>query len=149
MTEQKLSAEDEVSYLKEIFGPEENGKLFEWVIGSFDILQNRAQILLSLITICLTVSGFSGPQIARSSMFCRVSIVIGLGLILLSAVLLLAGPLQLRWGTRVRKETLSKSLESLLENRNERTQSYHRALWVLLLGLAAYVASVIGYLGIL
>ncbi|MCZ6727816.1 MAG: hypothetical protein O7A98_10760 [Acidobacteria bacterium] len=138
--------EEELGYLLEIHGDDNYSKVFDVLVKQFDVLQSRAQLLLGLMTISLTITGFSGPKIAASSTFSRVSIAYGLAFILVSAVLILMGPLQLRWGTRRCKETIRDSLVHLIVRRNERTTKYHLASFFLIVGLTGYVGSVIGYL---
>ncbi len=138
--------EEELGYLLEIHGDDNYSKVFDVLVKQFDVLQSRAQLLLGLMTISLTITGFSGPKIAASSTFSRVSIAYGLAFILVSAVLILMGPLQLRWGTRRCKETIQDSLVHLIVRRNERTTKYHLASFFLIVGLTGYVGSVIGYL---
>ncbi|MCP4201658.1 MAG: hypothetical protein GY769_06965 [bacterium] len=138
--------EQELTYLLEIHGKENYSKVFDVLVKQFDVLQSRAQLLLGLVTITLTITGFSGPKIAASSTFSKVSIAYGLAFILVSAVLMLMGPLQLRWGTRRCKDTIRDSLVHLIIRRNERTRKYHLASVFLIAGLTGYVGSVIGYL---
>ncbi len=138
--------EQELGYLLEIHGEGNYSKVFDVLVKQFDVLQSRAQLLLGLVTITLTITGFSGPKIAASSAFSRISIAYGLAFILIAAVLILMGPLQLRWGTRRCKETIHESLVHLIVRRNERTKKYHLASFLLVLGLTGYVGSVIGFL---
>lgn len=138
--------EQELTYLLEIHGEENYSKVFDVLVKQFDVLQSRAQLLLGLVTIALTITGFSGPKIAASSTFSKVSIAYGLVFITVSAVLMLMGPLQLRWGTRRCKDTIRDSLIHLIIRRNERTRKYHLASVFLIAGLTGYVGSVIGYL---
>lgn len=142
----KLTPDEELRYLLELHGTENYPKILEVLVKQFDVLQNRAQLLLGLITICLTITGFSGPQIARSSLFAKVSIGYGLTFVLVSALLIVMGPLQLRWGTQRRAQSIQDSLVHLIMRRNARTRKYHGAAIFLILGLTGYVGSVIGYL---
>lgn len=143
---QQLDPHEELENLKTIHGTERMDKLYSLLSDSLHILQVRAGMLLSLITITLTISGFSGPQIARSSMVARYSIVIGLSLVLLSALILMTGPLQLNWYSRMRSKSVEQSIIRLIEVRNFRTRRYHIAAAVLIIGLAAYVTSLISFL---
>ncbi len=142
----RQTPEEEVAYLLKIHGKDNHSKVFDVVVKQFDVLQNRAQLLLGLITITLTITGFSGPKIAASSLFSKVCIIYGLTFVLLSAVLILMGPLQLRWGTSRCADSISESLAHLIDRRNQRTQRYHWASALLVVGLSGYVGSVIGYL---
>lgn len=141
----KLTPAEELAYLKEIYGPN-NEKILAWITGSYDILQARSSLLLSLVAVVLTITGFSGPTIAASGTFSKLCIGYGLTFVVLSAILTLAGPLQLRWATQWRGETLDASLINLICRRNSRTRKYHIAFVFLVLGLAGYVGSLIGFL---
>jgi len=141
-----LDPAEELDYLKTIYGENQAEKLFAQLTDSFNVIQNRAQMLLSLITITLTITGFSGAKIAESSLFARLSIAFGLGFVLLSALILMAGPLRLNWCTRSRSKSLDQSLIKLIEQRNFRTERYHQASVALVVGLIGYVASVISFL---
>ena len=138
--------EAELGYLLQIHGEANYSKVFDVLVKQFDVLQSRAQLLLGLVTISLTITGFSGPKIAASSTFSKLSICFGLVFILGSAVLMLMGPLQLRWGTHRCMDTIHDSMVHLIVRRNERTTKYHLASALLIVGLTGYVASVIGYL---
>ncbi|NOQ95020.1 MAG: hypothetical protein GQ555_00205 [Desulfobacterales bacterium] len=141
-----LTSAEELEYLKTIYGENQAEKLFALLTDSFNVIQNRAQMLLSLITITLTITGFSGAKIAESSLFARLSIAFGLGFVLLSALILMAGPLRLNWCTRSRSKSLDQSLIKLIEQRNFRTERYHQASVALVIGLIGYVTSVISFL---
>jgi hypothetical protein len=142
----RQTPEQELRYLLEIHGADNYSKVFDVLVKQFDVLQARAQLLLGLITICLAITGFSGPQIAASSAFSKFCIVCGLAFVLVAAVLILMGPLQLRWGTHRCADTIHGSIVHLLDRRNERTKKYHLASIFLILGLTGYVGSVLGYL---
>jgi len=141
-----LTPAEELEYLKSIYVENQAEKLFAQLTDSFNVIQNRAQMLLSLITITLTITGFSGAKIAESSLFARLSIAFGLGFVLLSALILMAGPLRLNWCTRSRSKSLDQSLIKLIEQRNFRTERYHQASIALVIGLIGYVSSVISFL---
>jgi hypothetical protein len=141
-----LTPLEELNHLKAIYGENRIDRLYSILTDTFNVLQNRAQMLLSLITITLTITGFSGPKIAESSVVARFSIAFGLGFVLLSALILIAGPLRLSWCTRLRSSSLDQSLIKLITQRNFRTRRYHIASVFLVVGLIGYVASVISFL---
>lgn len=143
---QHLSPPEELEYLTEIYGEDQPDRLYEVLTNTFNVLQNRAQMLLSLITITLTITGFSGPGIAASGPTGRWSIIFGLVLVLLSALILITGPLRLDWGTNWRSSTMEQSLVRLIQQRNFRTRRYHLASVTLVLGMIGYVTSVVSFL---
>jgi hypothetical protein len=141
----KLTPAEELAYLKEIYG-HSNDKILNWITGAYDILQARSSLLLSLVAVVLTITGFSGPTIAASGTFSKMCIGYGLSFVVISAILTLAGPLQLRWATQWRGDSMDESLINLIRRRNSRTRKYHIAFVFLVLGLAGYVGSLIGFL---
>lgn len=141
----KLTPAEELAYLKELYAGQSE-KILAAITNAYDVLQARAQLLLSLVAVVLTITGFSGPTIAHSGRLSMICIAVGLGFVLVSAVLILAGPLQLRWATQWRSESLDESLVALLRRRNARTRKYHIAFALLVIGLSGYVGSVIAYL---
>lgn len=141
-----LTPDQELDFLKQIYGSERSDKLIEILTNSFNVLQNRAQMLLSLITITLTITGFSGPRIAESSLVARISIAFGLAFVLISALILMAGPLRINWCTRSKSVDIDQTLVKLIVQRNTRTNRYHLASITLVIGLIGYVSSMISFL---
>lgn len=142
----RLDPEEELSYLKELMGADDPVRLLERVTQGFHVLQTRSAMLISLVALCLTISGFSGPQIAASNVLSRWGLALGLALVVGSALFLMSGPLRLRWVTRWRCETTDESIIALIHQRNQRTRRYHIAVALLACGLAAYVTALVVYL---
>jgi hypothetical protein len=140
----QLSLQEEVENLRRIYVSER--EILGRLTDSFTVIQSRAQLLLSLIALCLTITGFSGPKIAAAHDFSRYAIVFGLFFVLLSALLLLSGPLQLRWVTQYQAKTGDETISCLLQRRNSRSRRYHLASLSLIVGLSGYVGSVICFL---
>jgi hypothetical protein len=143
---EKLSPIEELEHIYSVYGKDRTDRIYSLLTETFNVLQNRAQMLLSLITITLTITGFSGPQIARSSLTSRYSITLGLIFVLSSALILLTGPLQLKWSTQIKSKNVHESLLTLIEVRNFRTRRYHIASVFLIVGLVGYVSSLISFL---
>ena len=141
-----LTSAEELAFLKEIYGSTSAEEIFANLRDSFNVLQARAQLLLSLIAICLTITGFSGRQIAASGLLARIFIGSGALAVLVAAVILFTGPLLVQWITASRAETLDTTLIQLIERRNQRTARYHAAVICLLIGLTGYVLSIVAYL---
>jgi len=112
----------------------------------FDVLQARSQLLLTVGTLALTITGFSGPRIAESGMFARISMAIGIVFVLVAMVILLLGGLRIRWISQLVGEDARLSLVRILQYRNKKTTLYFFELTLLVLGLASYVASVVSFL---
>ncbi|WP_372798316.1 hypothetical protein [Pontiella sp.] len=142
----RLNEKEELEFLKEIHGGDDYSKLFGSLKDAFSLLQARAQMLLGLATICLTITGFSGPRMAASNGLSRFFIGFGLTFVLLSVMALVAGPLRLRWMTAWKAEDVEQTLLKHLEQRNIRTKYYRVAMFLLLVGLTGYLLSLIFYL---
>lgn len=140
-----LSSKEELEFLKEIHGGDLS-RVFSYLRESFALLQTRSQMLLGLATICLTITGFSGPRMAASNLYSRVFIGSGLLFVLLSVVCIVTGPLRLRWMTAWKAEDMDRTLMDHLERRDFKTRLYKIATACLLIGLTCYLGSVVCYL---
>lgn len=141
----KLKPEEEVEFLKEIHG-DDYGKLFGAVKESFALLQTRSQMLLGLATICLTITGFSGPRMAQSNAFSRFFIGFGLSFVLAAVVATVAGPLRFQWITAWKAGSLDETLIENIRRRDSKTCLYRVATFLLLIGLSGYLLSLIFFL---
>lgn len=142
----ELNPAEELKHLKLIYGEESPAGVYSSLISSFAIIQTRGQILLSLATICLTITGFSGPKIAESNLISRYSIALGLAFVLVSIVVVLSGPMRIKWLTQQYAENMDKTMEELIRRRNVKTKQYHQAMVLLGVGLSFYVMSVVSFL---
>ena len=64
-----------------------------------NVLHARSQVLLSLAGIVVTVTGFSGRVIAGTSTFAKITVVLGLFVVLLSAVWTWSRVMAIKWIT--------------------------------------------------
>ena len=103
-------------------------------------------MLLGLATICLTITGFSGPRMAQSNAYSRFFIAFGLTFVLASVIAIVVGPLRLRWITAWRAGSLDETLLENLKRRDSKTRFYRLATLLLLIGLTGYLLSLIFYL---
>lgn len=112
----------------------------------FDVLQSRNQMMLTLSTLTLTITGFSGPKIASDNFLSRIFLVLGLLTVLSSTIIILLSTLKIRWLTQDGIEEPIDILISLIARRNRRTKLFHIQLITLMSGLSLYVGGVIIYL---
>jgi hypothetical protein len=144
----KLSPVEELDFMKEIHGADDYAKLFAVVKDSFSLIQTRAQMLLGLATICMTITGFSGPRMAASNPYSRFFIGFGLSFVLASVIAIVVGPLRFRWITAWRAESMDQTLLENLKRRDSKTLFYRIATLLLLIGLTGYLLSLVFYLAI-
>ena len=142
----KLSPQKEFTHLKSIVKDESQEKIMTNLKESFNTIYTRSQVLLSLTTICLTITGFIGPKIARANHLSKFFIIFGLTFVMLSVVILFTGPLYIQWISQYRAETFEKTVIYQINRRNNRTIKYRIAKLFLAIGLTGYVISIISYL---
>lgn len=123
---------------------EYDGKVPEIMVlleRQFTVLHNRAQVLLTLCGIVISTTGFSGRLVAGTNQMAQALIIVGVGMILLAAVVCSWGVLHLRWLTMQTGQDVREWLESSLRYRNVKTTSYRVAVIIMLVGLTSYCAA--------
>ena len=116
------------------------------ITRQFDVLQTRTHMMLTLATLTLTITGFSGPKIAASTLFSRYTMVLGLICVLVSIVVTLLGTLRIRWLTQIGGALHRDALAHMIAYRNRKTRLFRVELTFLVIGLALYVSSVVAYM---
>jgi uncharacterized membrane protein len=142
----RLTTEEEISFIKEITSDPKKEKIISNIKDTFNILQVRSQLLLGLITICLTITGFSGHRLAASGVSARVALFAGVISVLISALLLFFGPLRIRWITTYKTDSFDDTIYKMLTRRDNKTKLYHTATGFLIVGLSAYIVSLAVFL---
>jgi hypothetical protein len=140
-------AASEAEHLLTIYGgPEHLPRCLEVVRQQFTVIQARSQLLLTLSTLALTITGFSGPKIAQTNDFARFSMALGIVFVLAATLLLLIGSLRIRWITQFEERDPHEILTRVIAYRDQKTHLYSWELALLGIGLTSYVASVVTYL---
>jgi len=147
MVKWKVDPESEAQRL-EIIYPGEAGfsKSLDIIRHQFDVIQARSQLLLTVGTLALTITGFSGPAIARSGVFARYSMTFGIVFVLAALIVLLTGGLRIQWMTQFVSTDRRQMLIDIIQYRDQKTRLYMIELSLLVIGLSFYVASVVAYL---
>lgn len=120
----------------------------QMLVTQFGVLQTRSQVLLTVSTLALTITGFSGPRIAQSGDFPRLAMATGLVLVLASMLLIIGGSLGIRWVTQFRAPPGGDDADLIAQivcYRDRKTRLFAWELTLLLAGLAAYVSAVVAY----
>ena len=110
--------------------------------SQLNIVYARAQVLMSLAGMVVTVTGFSGRLIAGSSPAAQFFIVAGLLVSLSSAAWVFARIMRLQWVTTLASEEKEHALEHALYRRNRKTRAYTTGGCLLFLGLLLYAISI-------
>ena len=103
-----------------------------------NVLQSRAQVLMSLAGVVLTITGFSGRRIAGTSWFAQMCVIAGLGVVLLSAIWIWKKVLSIRWMTSDLVGEPEDILLRIIERRDAKTKAYATGGFILCLGFVIY-----------
>lgn len=139
-----FTPEQEFDHITALYGREK--EVLELIKSNLQILQTRSQTILGLCTICLTITGFSGPRIAESGKAAAASIVGGLFFIVAATFFLVSGPLRLQWITRTWAGNWKSTALLLLERRNKRTRLFTVSSFCLIVGMGLYMTGLGLYL---
>ena len=113
-------------------------RAFELVERQLTTLVLRAQVMLSLCGIVVTVTGFSGRSIAQTSNLARLSIAAGILIVLASAAVAMWGVLRLRWFTQELDDEPLVTLRRGLAIRDRKAAWLARALALFIVGFGCY-----------
>jgi hypothetical protein len=137
----RVTRDEETRHLIQLYD-RDAAKIMARVEGQLALLASRAQTMLSLAGITITVTGFSGANIARSGRLAAILLVTGLVVVMLAASMAMSGILSVRWTTELPPCSLEEAIHAALDVRDAKTRAFDRSLRLLVLGLALYVASV-------
>lgn len=143
----KLSPDQEAQHIIELSkGNEHVFAGLKILREQFGVLQTRSSFILTLCTITLTITGFSGHRIAAVNDAARILIALGLLFTIACLFILLIGSLKIQWSTQIQSESPESTLKDIIKYRNAKTNLYIAELFLLVAGLVCYVGSVIVFL---
>jgi hypothetical protein len=102
----------------------------------------RTQVVLSLCGIVITVTGFSGRAIAQTSFSARLSISIGICVVLLAAATAIMGVLRVQWLTQVATDEPLSTVENAIQIRQRKAKYLAVSLLLFVSGFALYCAAI-------
>jgi len=113
-------------------------KALELLEKQLNTIHARAQVLMSLAGIVVTVTGFSGRLIAATSLTSQILVIAGLITVLTSAVWVFSRVMGIKWVTTGLTENAAESVQKIIERRNRKTRAYSRGGVILCVGLLLY-----------
>jgi hypothetical protein len=123
------------------------GPCLSTTAAQFAVLHGRSQLLLTLCTLTLTITGFSGPKIIASGELSRWALVVGIALVLIGLVMLLLSSLVVHFATQfIVNDEPRIGLSKLILYRNRKMRWYRWQLACIVFGLTSYVIAVIHFL---
>jgi hypothetical protein len=143
----KIDAEAEADRLLLLY-PGESGysKIHDIIRHQFEVIQSRSQLLLTVGTLTLTITGFSGPTIAKTNLAARVTMALGIVFVLIAILVLLTRGLRIHWITQFEQTDKRQLLVDIIQYRDHKTRIYMVVMSLLVVGLGFYVSSIVNYL---
>ena len=132
-----LSAAEEAERLYGLCG-EDYLKALTFVEAQLNVVYTRAQVLVGISGMVITVTGFSGRTIADTSKTAQYCIIIGLAVVLAATVWVFLRVMRISWASSILSGEEVADLTQLIEYRNRKTISYEIGGKVLALGLIIY-----------
>jgi hypothetical protein len=105
-------------------------------------LHTRAQVLISLAGIVITVTGFSGRIIAGTNLPAQILIISGLAIVLISAVFVTRKVMRVKWVTTDIQDDSIETLVTVINRRNRKTRAFYTGGIILSIGLLLYCAAI-------
>jgi hypothetical protein len=106
------------------------------------VVHGRAQSLLQLAGVVITVTGFSGRIIADTNIYAQTLIIGGVGLVSLGAAVALLFVLPLKWLTMYMHLEPEAWLLAALQRRERKSRAFQIASALVVLGMTLYLAAV-------
>lgn len=117
-------------------------RAFGLVERQLSVLVLRTQVMLSLSGIVITVTGFSGKTIAQTNELARTLVSAGILIVLAAAATAIGGVLRLKWLTQELGEDLRKTLDRMLQVRDEKSRFLSAALVLFIVGFSCYCIAI-------
>lgn len=117
-------------------------RAFGLVERQLSVLVLRTQVMLSLSGIVITVTGFSGRAIAQTNEVARTLVSAGILIVLAAAATAIGGVLRLKWLTQELGEDLHKTLDRMLQVRDEKSRFLSAALVLFIVGFSCYCIAI-------
>lgn len=120
----------------------EYARAVELVVRQFEVLYARAQSLVGLSGIVVTVTGFSGRIIAATNPIAQILIVSGLAVVLFSAGWVFTRVMRIQWVTQDVSDDQEGSLVVMLKRRDAKTKAMNQGGILLFAGLLLYFLAI-------
>jgi hypothetical protein len=134
--------QQEASHLTRLFSGRDP-ELLTLLSGQLSVLKSQGQTLLGLCGLCITVTGFSGHLMVRGAVLSTLSMVGGIFMILVAAVMTIRIMAALRWVTQDLGESMEETARVTLARRNKEQRALSLASAFVAMGLAGYLLAVV------
>ncbi len=136
-----LDAKEEAQKIYEISG-QDYLKSIQLIEQQLNVVHTRAQVMVGIAGMVITVTGFSGRQIVETSDLAQYLVVIGLGVVLAATLWVFLRVMIIHWATASINDDPLKGLNDLITYRNQKTMAYEIGGKILGIGLICYGTAV-------
>ena len=123
-------------------GSEGRARIYDFIDGQLNVLHTRAQSLIQIAGVVITVTGFSGRIIADTSKSAQTLIVSGLALVSIAAGIALMFVMPIRWLSSYLHLPMEDWLLTALRRRRKKNRAFRVASIIIVVGMIFYVAAV-------
>lgn len=117
-------------------------QLHDLITRQYDVLHNRGGVLLTFCGVVITTTGFSGRIIAGTNRWAQGLIIAGVAAVLAAAWVVLVRVMRVRWVTREALDGGPEALRAVLRERDRRTRTFRRAIYLAMFGMTLYVLAI-------
>jgi hypothetical protein len=125
-----------------MYGERDAPRIMEALERNFAVLHNRAHVQLTMCGIVITTTGFSGRLIAGTNFLAQLCVILGVGVTLVSAALVVFYVQHIHWLTQHLGELVRPWLLACIKYRDTKTRYYRWSIFLLLVGLVFYVVAI-------
>jgi cytochrome bd-type quinol oxidase subunit 1 len=136
-----MTAPDEARRILEIHNGDA-GSALAVLERQLALLKARADVMMSLAGIIITVTGFSGRLIASTDRLAQVAIITALACVIVSVTWIFASVGRISWITRDLEGDATSALVRIIERRDRQTRAYSVGGVILCLGIALYAVAI-------
>ena len=132
---------EEARRLVKIFEAQQ-AQLLNYLSGQLSVLKQKAQMLMGLCGLAITVTGFSGHHMAKGGLLPASMLVAGISFIFVAIVITLRSMRQIRWVSQALSDDLVKTTEEIIKRRNKEQKQLSWASLFATIGLGFYLFAV-------
>ena len=136
----ELPAEQEAANLLKFTG--DPVKAMDTLTNHLLVLHGRAQVLVTLAGLAITVCGFSGARIAASGLAGQIPLIAGLGIVLYSSYRVFTKVMRIHWLSHFMGLEPLEALTAAIGERNHRMREFARCCHFFFLGAFLYTAAI-------
>lgn len=132
----------EIGAIMRHFGADSIKPVYDLIDGQFAVIHARAQALLQLAGVIITVTGFSGRIIADTNGYAQGMIIAGVALVSLGAATAMLFVMPIRWITSYLDESPQQWLLIALRRRRRKSRGFLAATILFVVGMLLYLAAI-------